>query len=118
MISDMNSFMVWRQAEMKIFYIFCGAAIWALFFSTNTSYAKSSKTWSNIGKGLAIYEGAKIVTGRQGNILDDVTGGMQPSQSGSQSSGGTYHDGYNAGYQSGYDAGYNAGFRRGTESAR
>jgi hypothetical protein len=103
---------------MKIFYIICGAAICILVFSENTSYAKSSNTWSNIGKGLAIYEGVKVVTGKQGNILDDVTGGMQPSQGSQQSPGAAYQDGYNAGYRSGYDAGYNSGFRKGTESAR
>jgi hypothetical protein len=86
-----------------------------LSFLTYPSYAGSSKTWSNIGKGLAIYEGAKVVTGRQGNILDDVTGGMQPRQGASQSSDNTYQDGYNAGYKSGYDTGYNAGFRQGVE---
>jgi len=82
--------------------------------------AGSSKTWSNIGKGLAIYEGAKVVTGRQGNILDDVTGGMQPRQQAAQQqpqASGTYQDGYNAGYQSGYDNGYNAGFRKGVEQS-
>ncbi|MFA5068596.1 MAG: hypothetical protein WC300_00845 [Candidatus Omnitrophota bacterium] len=72
------------------------------------SYAGSNKTWANIGKGLAIYEGAKVVTGRQGNIIDDVTGGMRPTQG---SSGGSYDSGFNAGYE----AGYNAGFRQGVE---
>jgi len=79
------------------------------------SYAGSSKTWSGIGKGLAIYEGVKVLTGRQGNIIDDVTGGMQPRESSSSS--GSYEDGYNAGYKSGYQEGYNAGFRHGTEKS-
>ena len=99
-------------------FIICFVFLCVLCVCADISYAKSSKTWSNIGKGLAIYEGAKIVTGRQGNILDDVTGGPQPRQSASQPSGGTYSDGYNAGYKSGYDAGYNAGFRQGVEKAR
>ncbi|MDD5504094.1 MAG: hypothetical protein PHV77_02125 [Candidatus Omnitrophica bacterium] len=77
------------------------------------SYAGSNKTWGNIGKGLAIYEGVKVVTGRQGNIIDDVTGGMQPRQASSQVSGST--DSYETGYNAGYEAGYNAGFRQGVE---
>jgi len=88
----------------------------ALSSAAERCYAGSSKTWSNIGKGLAIYEGVKVVTGRQGNIVDDVTGGMQPRESSAQG-GGTYQDGYNAGYKSGYDAGYNAGFRQGAEKS-
>ena len=76
------------------------------------SYAGSSRTWSTIGKGLAIYEGVKVLTGRQGNIVDDVTGGMQPKQSSTPASSG---DDYNAGYKEGYEEGYNAGFRNGVE---
>jgi len=78
------------------------------------SYAGSSKTWSTVGKGLAIYEGVKVLTGRKGNIVDDVTGGMQPSESSSSSGS---EDSYNAGYKSGYQEGYNAGFRHGTEKS-
>jgi len=100
---------------MKRYGVVMLAIICVLLFSSNKSYAGSSKTWSNIGKGLAIYEGAKVLTGRQGNILDDVTGGMQPSNNSSQQSGPTYQDGYDAGYKSGYDTGFSAGFRRGTE---
>ncbi|NQT95789.1 MAG: hypothetical protein HQ572_05005 [Candidatus Omnitrophica bacterium] len=77
-------------------------------------YAGSDKTWAGIGKGLAIYEGIKVLTGRRGNIVEDVTGGMQPSDR-SSGSGGSYQDGYNSGYKTGYDAGYNAGFRSGVE---
>jgi len=95
---------------MKKVFIVCFSVFCFLFFCVNVSYAGSSKTWSNIGKGLAIYEGAKVVTGRQGNILDDVTGGTQPRQGASQ--GGTYQDGYNAGYQAGYDAGFRQGVER------
>jgi len=95
---------------MKKVFIVCFSVFYFLFFCVNVSCAGSSKTWSNIGKGLAIYEGAKVVTGRQGNILDDVTGGTQPRQGTSQ--GGTYQDGYNAGYQAGYDAGFRQGVER------
>lgn len=98
----------------RLFLASLSVIIVILFFSS-ISHAGSSKTWSNIGKGLAIYEGVKVLTGRQGNIVDDVTGGMQPSGNSSQQSGATYQDGYNAGYKSGYDAGFNAGFHRGTE---
>ncbi len=89
-----------------------------LLILAGDSCAGSSKTWSNIGKGLAIYEGYKVLTGKQGNIVDDVTGGIQPRGASSQESAGsgTYQDGYNAGYKSGYDAGYNAGFRQGVET--
>ena len=79
-----------------------------------TSYAGSSRTWSNIGKGLAIYEGVKILTGRRGNIVDDVTGGMR-SREEDYAQSGSYEEGYNAGYRNGYEEGYNAGFRHGTE---
>ncbi|NQT90773.1 MAG: hypothetical protein HQ558_05920 [Candidatus Omnitrophica bacterium] len=85
------------------------------------AHAGSSKTWSNIGKGLAIYEGVKVLTGRRGNIVDDVTGGMQPREGSSQgqpAQGGSFDDGYNAGYKKGYDDGYNAGFRNGVEHNR
>lgn len=81
---------------------------------SDSVYADSRKTWSNVGKGLAIYEGIKVLTGRRGNIVDDVTGGMQPRE-GSAPQGGTYDDGYNAGYKKGYEEGYNAGFRTGIE---
>ena len=104
---------------MKRFIVLFLAVFFLLSFCVHASYAKSSNTWSNIGKGLAIYEGAKVVTGRQGNILDDVTGGMQPRQGSSQ--GGTYQDGYNAGYQAGYDAGFKAGLpagRQGVERSK
>jgi len=80
------------------------------------SYADSKKTWANIGKGLAIYEGFKVLTGREGNIVDDVTRGMRPRQGYSESSTSyrdSYDKGYNEGYSKGYDAGYNAGFRSG-----
>ena len=97
---------------MKKFAVICLAMVFLLTLYAHDLYAGSSKTWANIGKGLAIYEGAKVVTGRQGNILDDVTGGTQPRQSASQ--GGTYQDGYNAGY----DAGYDAGFRKGVERSK
>ncbi len=100
---------------MKRFSVVSLGVILVLLFFIGISYAGSSKTWSNIGKGLAIYEGAKVLTGRQGNILDDVTGGMQPRENSSQQSGAGYQDGYNAGYKSGYNAGFNAGFRSGTE---
>jgi len=100
---------------MKRFFFASLIIIVASLSFTGISHAGSNKTWANIGKGLAIYEGAKVVTGRQGNILDDVTGGMQPRSNSSQQSGPTYQDGYDAGYKSGYDTGFNAGFRRGTE---
>jgi opacity protein-like surface antigen len=79
--------------------------------------ADSKKTWANIGKGLAIYEGVKVVTGREGNIVQDVTGGMRPAGSSQQQTAqsSSYDDGYNAGYQKGYETGYNAGFRAGIE---
>ncbi len=79
------------------------------------AYAGSNKTWSTIGKGLAIYEGVKVLTGREGNIVDDVTGGMRPRKSASGS--GSQEEGYNAGYKEGYEAGYNAGFRNGVEQS-
>lgn len=97
---------------MKVFPVAVLVLLAALSVTAGECCAGSSKTWSNIGKGLAIYEGVKVLTGRQGNIVDDVTGGMQPKNSSSRG-GGTYQDGYNAGYKSGYDAGYNAGFRQG-----
>lgn len=100
---------------MKRFFLASFLIIVAALLFSRISHAGSNKTWSNIGKGLAIYEGAKVLTGRQGNILDDVTGGMQPSSNSSQQSGSTYQDGYDAGYKSGYDTGFNAGFHRGTE---
>ena len=100
---------------MKRFFLASFLIIVAALLFSRISYAGSNKTWSNIGKGLAIYEGAKVLTGRQGNILDDVTGGMQPRSNSSQQSGPTYQDGYDAGYKSGYDTGFNAGFHRGTE---
>jgi hypothetical protein len=81
------------------------------------SYANSNKTWSSIGKGLAIYEGVKVLTGRRGNIVDDVTGGMQ-SREEYYPQGGSYQGGYDAGYRNGYEEGYNAGFRYGTERER
>ena len=96
---------------MKKYLVLCVAVVFLLCLYAHDSYAGSSKTWANIGKGLAIYEGAKVVTGRQGNILDDVTGGTQPRQNASQ--GGTYQDGYNAGYNAGYDAGFRKGVERG-----
>jgi hypothetical protein len=102
------------KKNMLVFLIF----LFLMSLSAESLYAKSSKTWSNVGKGLAIYEGVKVVTGSQGNILDDVTGGMQPRKAASSGQSGTFQDGYNSGYQSGYDAGYNAGFRKGAESSR
>lgn len=93
--------------------IITAAFIVSLF--AGTGFAGSNKTWANIGKGLAIYEGIKVLTGRQGNIVDDVTGGMQPRGASAGSSAGGYEDGYNAGYKQGYEQGYNAGFRNGVE---
>lgn len=81
------------------------------------AYAGSNKTWSTIGKGLAIYEGVKVLTGREGNIVDDVTGGMRPRQ-GSSPETSTQDDSYNAGYKKGYEEGYNAGFRSGVETTK
>ena len=63
----------------------------SFFLISSLAYAGSQKTWSNIGKGLAIYEGAKVLTGSQGNIIDDVTGGLKPKGDGSS---GGYQDGY------------------------
>ena len=100
---------------MKRLFIAGFVIVFGLSLSGGRSYAGGSKTWSNIGKGLAIYEGAKVVTGSQGNILDDITGGLKPRNSSSQQSGPSYQDGYDAGYKSGYDTGFNAGFRRGAE---
>lgn len=79
------------------------------------AYAGSDKTWSGIGKGLAIYEGVKVLTGREGNIVDDVTGGMKPRGSSTAASAGGAENSYNSGYKQGYEAGYNAGFRAGIE---
>ncbi|MFH1868080.1 MAG: hypothetical protein ABH843_03825 [Candidatus Omnitrophota bacterium] len=85
----------------------------------SASFAGSSKTWATVGKGLAIYEGVKVLTGREGNIVDDVTGGMRPRKGSTDSSGGgSYEDGYNAGFKKGYDQGYNAGFRNGAEQSK
>jgi len=106
----------------KIFYIIVICAV-AVMICAGASYAKGSdKTWAGVGKGLAIYEGVKVLTGRQGNIVDDVTGGMQPRQGsqpqqGQGGPGGSYDDGYNDGYREGYQEGYNAGFRHGTEQS-
>ena len=101
---------------MKRLFFVCLLVVIVSSFFSGMSYAGSSKTWSNIGKGLAIYEGAKVLTGSQGNILDDVTGGLRPrNDSSQQSQGPTYQDGYDDGYKSGYDTGFNAGFRRGIE---
>ncbi|GEM_PF-750242 len=90
-----------------------------LLVGLSPSVFAGSKTWSKVGKGLAIYEGAKILTGRQGNLAQDVGGLMhpsrQPQQTHQEQGGGSYSDGYNAGYRSGYEAGYNAGFRAGTQ---
>ena len=101
---------------MKRFIVLFLGVFSLVTLCVQAAYAGSSKTWSNVGKGLAIYEGAKVVTGRQGNIVDDLTGGSQPKQNASGS--GTYQDGYNAGYQSGYDTGFNAGFRKGVEDSK
>ncbi len=99
----------------RLFIVFLMTTVFPLTF-LGISYAGSNKTWSNIGKGLAIYEGAKVLTGSQGNIIDDVTGGLRPRNNSSKPTvGPTYQDGYDAGYKSGYDTGFNAGFRRGAE---
>jgi hypothetical protein len=93
-------------------------AVFVIAAFVGLSYADSKKTWANVGKGLAIYEGVKVLTGRQGNIVDDVTGGMQPRQSQQQAPAqgdSSYQDSYNAGYKAGYESGYNAGFRAGIE---
>lgn len=90
-------------------------AAFIIFLLGGLSYAGSRRTWATIGKGLAIYEGVKVLTGREGNIVDDVTGGMRPREGSAQARAGTYEDGYNAGYKKGYEEGYNAGFRQGVE---
>lgn len=89
-------------------------AAFAISLLGNLVYAGSNKTWSTIGKGLAIYEGVKVLTGREGNIVDDVTGGMRPRRGSAET--GTQEDSYNAGYRKGYEDGYNAGFRYGVEN--
>ncbi len=98
----------------KLICVIVAAAVIISLFG-GISYAGSSRTWATIGKGLAIYEGVKVLTGRKGNIVDDVTGGMQPRESTTAKSGGSYEDGYNTGYKKGYEEGYNAGFRYGVE---
>lgn len=95
----------------KCFSIILIAALVISLFGSLV-YANSRKTWANIGKGLAIYEGVKVLTGREGNIVDDVTGGMRPRRA---AEAGDYDDSYNAGYKKGYEEGYNAGFRTGVE---
>jgi hypothetical protein len=98
-----------------IFTIVVTAFILPLF--AGAIYAGSDRTWGNIGKGLAIYEGIKVLTGREGNIVDDVTGGMKPRGSSSQAPQGGYEDGYNAGFKEGYEKGYNAGFKNGVDQS-
>lgn len=99
------------SAVIIISFLMASAAV-------SPALADNKKTWANIGKGLAIYEGFKVLTGREGNIVDDVTGGMQikqKQQDGQQTK--DYETGYNAGFTDGYKEGYNTGFRHGIEQS-
>ena len=103
---------------MKRLVVFTIISSLAISLAAGGAYAGSNKTWANIGKGLAIYEGVKVLTGREGNIVDDVTGGMQPRRSSTTTGSSSQDDAYNAGYTQGYKDGYNAGFRHGVDQSR
>ncbi|MFH1644862.1 MAG: hypothetical protein ABIB11_00415 [Candidatus Omnitrophota bacterium] len=101
---------------MKRLCVFFIVSFFMVSIMISPALADSKKTWSNIGKGLAIYEGFKVLTGREGNIVDDVTGGIMPKQKDSQQTG-DYEAGYNAGFTEGYKEGYNTGFRHAIEQS-
>ncbi|MCK9554801.1 hypothetical protein M0R36_03160 [bacterium] len=98
---------------MRILFVLI-LSLTLLFCVQQFAFAKHS-TWDTVGKGLAVYEGAKVLTGAKGNMLDDVSGGNFHRDGGSSGGGSSSQDSYNSGYQAGYQSGYNAGFRAGTQ---